>query len=156
MDISFEAPAEPPVLVSTTRLAFPLPRVWTAVTEPLYVQQWWAPHGYVNRSVDMDVEPGGAWRVVQSDPEGNTFSFYGRYDKVEPQSQLTYTFVSELFPDVLTWMRIDMGETPAGTMLVTSHMFPDDYHRTGYLNLGGVARMRESAERLEALLRSMS
>ncbi len=156
MDISFEAPAEPPVLVATARLAFPLSRVWTAVTEPLYVQQWWAPHGYSNRSVEMDVETGGAWRVVQSDPEGNTFTFYGRFEKVDPQSQVTYTYISELFPDVITRMRVDMGGTPAGTMLVVSHLFPSDYHRTAYLNLGGVARIREPIERLEALLRSMS
>ncbi|WP_062465334.1 SRPBCC family protein [Demequina soli] len=156
MDISFEAPAEPPVLVATARLAAPLSRVWTAVTEPLYVQQWWAPHGYVNRSVEMDVEPGGSWRVVQNDPEGNTFTFYGRFDRVEPQALLSYSYISELFPDVVTYMRWDMGATPAGTMLVGSHLFPDDYHRTGFLHLGGVARMREAAERLDDLLRSMA
>lgn len=156
MDITFEVPAEPPVLVQTARLAHPVSRVWTAYTEPLFVKQWWAPHGYTNGVVDMDVEPGGAWRVVQADPEGNTFAFYGRYERVEPRALIAFTFVSEIFPDVLTWMRVDMGATPAGTMVVTSHRFPDDYHRTGFLNLGGVARMREASERLDALLRTMA
>ncbi len=155
MDISFEVPAEPFVLVETARLAYPVSRVWTAHTEPLFVQQWWAPHGYTNRSVDIDLKPGGSWKVVQADPEGNAFSFYGRYDQVEPRSTVSSTFISELFPDVVTWLRVDMAETPGGTVVATSHRFPDEYHRRGYMNLGGVERMREATERLDALLRTM-
>ena len=156
MDISFEAPAEPSVIVATARYAFPVARIWTAFTEPLYLQQWWGPHGYVNRTVDMDVMVGGAWRVVQSDPEGNTYSLYGRFERVDPQQTLAFTYMWELFPDVVTWMRVDMAESTAGTRVVISHRFPDDYHRNGFLSLGGIARMRESAERLDGLLRSMS
>ena len=156
IDISFEAPADPPVLIATARLRHPLARVWTAYTEPLFFQQWWAPHGYTNRRAGADLEVGGGWRVVQQDPEGNAFAFYGRYERIEPRSLLAFTFVSELFPDVTTWMRIDMADTAMGTMVVTSHRFPDDYHRRGYMNLGGVERTREPLEKLDALLRTMA
>ncbi|SEJ66567.1 SRPBCC family protein [Demequina mangrovi] len=156
MDISVEAPAEPPVLVATLRMPFPLSRVWTAVTEPLYIQEWFAPHGYTNRSVEMDVSPGGAWRMSQMDPEGNAFAFYGRFDIVERESRLRFSQTSEIFPDVTTWLRVEMAGSPAGTMMVVSHLFPSDYHRTAYLNLGGLARLREPLERLDTLLRSMS
>ncbi|WP_062304103.1 SRPBCC family protein [Demequina subtropica] len=156
MDISVEAPAEPAVLVATVRLPFPVARVWTAVTEPLYIQQWFAPHGYSNRSVDMDVSPGGHWRLVQVDPEGNSFTFYGRYDKVEREARVSFSHISELFPDVLTWIRVEMAGAPIGTMMKVSHLFPTEYHRTAYLNMGGLARLREPLERLETMLRSMS
>lgn len=156
MDVSFEVPAEPSVLVQTALLKFPVARVWSAYTEPLYLQQWWGPHGYVNREVELDVTVGGTWRVIQSDPEGNTFAFYGRYSQVDTGALLAFTFTSEVFPDVLTWMRVDMDETAAGTAVVTTHRFPDDYHRRGYLHLGGIERMRESTERLEAFLRTFA
>ncbi|WP_296667902.1 SRPBCC domain-containing protein [Demequina sp.] len=156
VEISFDVPAEPCVLVETTRLAHPPAQVWTAYTEPIFLRQWWAPHGYTNSEVELDVRPGGPWKVTQADPEGNTFSFYGHFERVEPRSLLACTFISELFPEVLTWLRVDMAGTPTGTAVVTTHRFPDDYHRTGYINLGGVERMRESTERLDALLRTMS
>lgn len=156
MDVSFEIPAGRCVVIENARLAHPVARVWTAYAEPLFFQLWWGPHGYVNRSVDISLKAGGTWSVVQSDPEGNTFSFYGRYDRVEPGSLISTTFISELFPDVLTWLRIDLAETPGGTAVATTHRFADEYHRRGYLNLGGVERMRESTERLDALLRTMS
>ncbi|WP_062389115.1 SRPBCC domain-containing protein [Demequina iriomotensis] len=156
MEISVEAPAEPPVLVASLRMPFPVARVWTAVTEPLYIQQWFAPHGYANRSVEMEVSPGGAWRLLQMDPEGNTFTFYGRYDTVERESRVRFSLISELFPDVVTYLRVEMAGSTAGTMMVVSHLFPSDYHRTAYINLGGVARLREPLERLDAMLRTMS
>ncbi len=98
---------------------------------------------------------GGPWRVLQADPEGNAFSFYGRFERVEPQHLLQATVINEIFPDVLTWLRVEMAPASTGSVLVTSHLFPDRYHRDGYLHLGGMTRMREPMERLAALLKSM-
>lgn len=143
------------MLVATARLAAPVEKVWTAHVEALYVQQWWAPLGYTNRMADIDATEGGAWQVTQVDPQGNAFSFYGRYDRVEHLSLLQYTFTSELFPDVQTGMRVEMAAVERGTALVVAHAFPDLYHRDGYLQLGGMERMREPFFRLEALLKTM-
>ncbi|MDN4483351.1 SRPBCC family protein [Demequina lignilytica] len=155
VDVVFDAPAEPYALVATARLNAPVEKVWTAHIEALYVQQWWAPAGYINREVEINATEGGAWRVVQSDPEGNAFSFFGRFEKVEPLRLLQCTFTAELFTEVRTHMRIEMSPTQGGTVLVTSHIFPDLYHRDGFIHLGGMDRMREPIQRLAALLRTM-
>lgn len=155
VDVVFDAPAEPYALVATARLNAPVEKVWSAHIEALYVQRWWAPEGYLNREVEVHAVEGGSWRVVQVDPEGNAFSFYGRFEKVEPAHLLQYTFTSELFPDVRTWVRVEMTAAPTGTVLVTTHVFPDLFHRDGYIHLDGMDRMREPIERLAALLRTM-
>lgn len=156
IEISFEAPAEPLAVVATERMSHSLSRVWTAHTEALFLRQWWAPHGYTNRTADFDPRPGGAWHVLQVDPDGHEFAFYGRVEAVEPQALLVRSLTSELFPEVATTLRIDLAATALGTLVVTSHLFPDERTRTGFVNLGGITRMREASQRLDALLTSMA
>ncbi|WP_062380928.1 SRPBCC family protein [Demequina pelophila] len=155
IEVSFEAPAEPLAIVATTRLPHPVARVWQAYTEPLFLQRWWAPHGYTNRAAEIDATPGGAWQLVQTDSAGNSFSFYGRVESLERQSLLTRTLVSELFPDVTVRVRVEMAGTAHGTLVATSYVFPDERARAGFLGLGGVERLREELERLDALLLEM-
>ena len=155
VDVVFDAPAEPYALIATARLNAPVEKVWAAHIEALYLQQWWAPEDYVNRATEVNATVGGAWRVVQADPEGNEFSFFGRFEAVEPLHLLQYTFTSELFTDVVTRMRVEMAQGKAGTVLSASHLFPDRYHRDGYIALGGMERMREPIQRLAALLKTM-
>lgn len=155
IEISIEAAEDPPRLVTTERMNYAIDKVWLVHTEALYLKAWWAPPGYENTWVDTNPEPGGTWRVVQRDPEGNSFSFYGRYDEVERLTRIVQSRTSEIFPDASTQITLEFSEIPGGTQVVTTQVFQTDRNLQGFLKLGGVERMRGASQGLDLLLGEM-
>ncbi|MGC4175257.1 SRPBCC family protein [Demequina sp.] len=153
--ISFEATHDPACLTVTELMPYPLARVWLAQTEGLYVQQWWAPTDYENVEVDITTAEGGAWRILQRDPQGNQFSFYGKVETVEPERQLVISIVSELFPESTIRLTQDFAARDAGTVVVSTYEFESDEALGTYMALGGTERLREASSRLDALLAQM-
>jgi uncharacterized protein YndB with AHSA1/START domain len=51
---------------------FDAPRelVFEAWTNPKHVAQWWGPNGFTTTIHEMDVRPGGIWRLVMHGPDG--------------------------------------------------------------------------------------
>ena len=150
--ISFEMTDAPARLVVTELMPYPLSRVWLAETEGLYVKQWWAPSGYVNDDVDITTVEGGAWRILQRDPEGNQFSLYGKVESSEHEEQLVISLVSEVWPDSTVLITQDFIAREGGTVVVTTYEFESDSALTTYLGLGGTERIREASVRLDTLL----
>jgi uncharacterized protein YndB with AHSA1/START domain len=153
---TFSLPEGRSVIEMTEVVQAPLERAWIARYEPLYVAQWWMPMGYSNPIVELDVAPGGRWRVVQRDPDGNEFAFYGTYSAVEPQLRTVQSFVSELFPDVTTHITTEFSEVPRGTQIVTTHAFAEEFQRRGYVSMGGVERMAEASMLYDRLLKKLA
>ena len=153
---TFSVPTDRSFIQMTEVVSAPLERAWVARYEPLYVAQWWMPRGYVNSIVDIDLAPQGQWRMCQRDPEGNEFSFYGHFTVVEPQVRTVQTYVSELFPDVETYLTTEFSEVARGTQIVTHHAFGDMSQRHGYLQLGGVERMAEASQHYDRLLSKLA
>ena len=151
----FVLPDERPVIVMTEDVSVPLARAWTARYEPLYVAQWWRPRGYVNPIVEVEAVIGGRWRVVQRDPEGHEFAFYGQFTDVQPHRSTVQTFVSELFPNVVTELSTEFTATDTGTRVVTTHDFGTEVQRRGYLRLGGIERMTEQSDHYGRLVRQI-
>src|ERR1700761_8505506 len=71
--------------------AFDIPRdtLWPFLVDPDLVTQWWvAGTGTVEQ---MDVRPGGEWRVRTAHGDGQTNLFWGRFLEIEPPSRLVMT-----------------------------------------------------------------
>lgn len=151
----FALPADVPAIVMTEEVAHPLERVWTARFEPLYVANWWRPDGYVNPVVELDAVTGGGWRISQRDPEGNEFSFYGVFIEVVPLERTEQSFTSELFADIPTRLTTEFHRSQAGTVVVTTHVYPSDEIRRGAIALGTIERMAESSDRFGELLNQL-
>ncbi len=151
----FALPDEQPVIVMTEEIPAPLARAWTARYEPLYVAQWWRPVGYTNPIVEVDLAVGGRWRVVQRDPEGHEFAFYGQFTAVETHHRTVQTFVSEFFPDIVTEITTEFALTPTGVLVTTTHDLRSDRNRRGYIRLGGIERMAEQSDHFGRLLRQL-
>lgn|GEM_PF-730996 len=159
--ISFEVTDSPARLTVTELMPYPLNTVWLAQTEGLYVQQWWAPRGYENVEVDLATVAGGSWRILQRDPEGNQFAFYGKVADVVPQERLAITITSEVFPETTLhllqeFVPRDFGGGVTGTVVVSTYTFDEDAELTSYLNLGGMDRLRGASARLDALLTQLT
>lgn len=60
--------------IAATRV-FGAPRelVWRAWTRPEHVAQWWGPNGFTSTITEMDVRPGGVWRLVMHGPDGTDY-----------------------------------------------------------------------------------
>lgn len=148
----FALPEEHPQIVMTEEVPAPIERAWIARFEPLYLAQWWRPRGYVNPIVEVDLVPGGRWRISQRDPEGNEFAFYGRFETVEEPVIAVQSFTSELFPDVPSTLTTEFLSRSRGTTIITTHEGPSMVWRQGYLRLGALERMSESSDHYGKLL----
>jgi uncharacterized protein YndB with AHSA1/START domain len=83
-----------------TRVFAALPElVWKAWTDPRLVARWWGPKSFTSPVCEMDVRPGGAYRIVMRSPDGIDYPMKGRFDEVVPPKLLVYT--------------VDMSEHPA-------------------------------------------
>ena len=122
---------------------FDAPRtlVFEAWTKAEHVTQWWDPSGLPLAVCEIDLRPNGAFRFVNSGPDGAKYPFSGFYREITPpsrlviggpspvskgesvctlafnekdgQTTLTMTFVcqSKADRDVLLEMRVDEGTT---------------------------------------------
>ena len=152
IDISFEATIEPPRLVVTELMPYSVASVWLAETEGLYVKQWWAPTDYENLEVDLTLEVGESWRVLQRDPQGNQYAFYGKVESVQPGQSIEFSLVSELYPDSTISVRQDFAPKDGATIVRTTYKFDSEEALNTYLALGGPERLSGASERLDTLL----
>jgi uncharacterized protein YndB with AHSA1/START domain len=63
-----------------------------AHTEPTELAQWWGPNDFVIPDVDLDLRPGGAYRITMQPPEGEVFYLSGEFREVVAPERLVYTF----------------------------------------------------------------
>jgi uncharacterized protein YndB with AHSA1/START domain len=67
--------------------------VFEAWTNPELFIRWWAPKsmGVPLRSCQMDVRPGGTYRLEFGTDAASTFAFFGKYIEVVPPTRLAWT-----------------------------------------------------------------
>ncbi len=138
---------------------FDAPRelVYRVLTDPEQVPHWWGP-GNLDTVVDeMDVRPGGRWRYVQTDSDGNEYAFHGIYHQVTPPDRLVYTFEFEGMPGHVMMETITFEDLGDGrTRLVDTGVFQSVDDRDGMVESGMESGARESMDRLAALVAAAS
>ena len=92
---SIEAASVDRELVITRTFEAPRHRVFQAWTEPSQVARWWGPQGFTTTYCDMDIRPGGAFRVCMRSPEGADYWKQGVYREVVEPERLVFTFAWE-------------------------------------------------------------
>lgn len=140
----------------TIECIFDAPReiVWKAFTDPNSIPNWWGPRIVTTTVEKMDVRPGGVWRYVQRDPDGNEYAFNGVYKEIDPLKLLSYTFNFEGIPgdhellETLKFEEIEGGKTKVRSTAVFANI--EDLE--GMVNSGMEAGARESWDRLAELL----
>lgn len=140
--------------VVMTRI-FDAPRelVFKAHTDPELIPRWWGLRGNTTIVQKMDVRPGGTWRFIQRDAEGNEFAFNGEYREVVPPERLVNTFEFEGIPGHIILDTSIFEELPDGrTKLTATSLFTTVEDRDGMLNSGMESGSNESWDRLDELL----
>lgn len=129
----------------------PRERVWTALTDPALIAQWW---GRGNKLVveRMELHRGGHWRFVEHGPEG-VHGFEGRYREVTPPERVVQTFEWDGMPGhvaVETMTLEDLGD--GRTKLVTVSLFHTIEDRDGMLQSGMEQGLNQSYAALDKVL----
>ena len=69
--------------------------VFKAWTDPEQIARWWGPKGFTTIDYDMDIRPGGAYRLRMRSPEGTDHRKRGVYREVREPERIVFTFAWE-------------------------------------------------------------
>jgi uncharacterized protein YndB with AHSA1/START domain len=130
---------------------FDAPRelLFAVYTDPALVSDWWGPRTTAATVEEMDVRPGGRWRIAVTDSDGSPTGFHGEYREVEAPRRLVQTFEWEGLPghvSVETATLEDLGET---TRLTVVSRFDSTEDRDGMLASGMEDGLKDSWARLD-------
>ncbi len=107
-------------LVLVRHFAAPRALLFQAWTEPERARIWWGPHGFEILSCQMDVRPGGAWRMKMRSPTGTIHVKHGTYQEIVPPERLVFTWAWEDAagkPGPQTIVTVTFEEQSVGTRL---------------------------------------
>ncbi|MEO7995609.1 MAG: SRPBCC domain-containing protein, partial [bacterium] len=68
----------------------PRERVFQAWTDPEQLAQWFGPRDFTTAIPELDVHPGGRFRIVMRDADGVEYPISGVYTEVVPPEWLVY------------------------------------------------------------------
>lgn len=151
---SFVVEPDKQEVVVTREFDAPRDLVFKAMTDPKAIAQWWGPAFLNTTVVAMDVRPGGLWRFIQSDPEGNEFAFHGVYHSVSPEYVVS-TMEWEALPGHVLLESVLLEERNGKTLLTNKSVYQSQEDRDGMVAAGMEMGATESMDRLEGLLSSL-
>jgi uncharacterized protein YndB with AHSA1/START domain len=129
--------------------------VYQTHTDPNHIPRWWGPRRMTTTVDTLEVRPGGAWRFVQRDPEGNEYTFHGEFREVVPPERLVFTSEYEGMPGHILQQTIIFAEHDGKTTVSSTALFDSVEERDGMLASGMESGATESWDRLAELLKSL-
>jgi uncharacterized protein YndB with AHSA1/START domain len=126
--------------------------VFRASTDPELLAQWMGPRELTTRVEENDVRPGGSYRFVQTDPDGNEFGFRGVFHSVVPAKFVVQTFEFEAMPEYVSLEYANYEDLDGRTRLVSRSIYPSVEARDGAIESGMERGIYDSMDRLEELL----
>jgi uncharacterized protein YndB with AHSA1/START domain len=72
---------------------FDAPRelVWQAFIDPKRLVKWWGPRGFTTTIEEMNVRPGGIWKLVMHGPDGANYPNKSIFTEVVEYERIVYT-----------------------------------------------------------------
>ena len=145
--------------IATSRV-FDAPRdlVWQAWTDPKHLAHWYGPNGFTVTTHEMDVRPGGVWRLTMHGPDGTDYPNLTRYVEVVRPERLVYEHGSaerdeDRFDVTITFTDEGGGKTRVSMRMV----FATRERRDRVVNVfGALQGNRQTMDRLETHLASLT
>lgn len=133
----------------------PRERVWAAWTDPGQVERWWGPDGFETSVREMDVRPGGVWRIAMRGPDGTGPEDAIVYDEVDEPHRLVYTHAPDDAHDFgAVRVAVTFEEGQEGATDITSRMrFGTAAERERQEERGALDGVTQSLDHLEDHLR---
>jgi uncharacterized protein YndB with AHSA1/START domain len=133
-------------------------RIWT---DPKYVALWWGIDGATNPVCQLDVRPGGRWRIDMRTAGGTVYPNGGVYLEVAENTRLVFTDVSD--PGSPAWKgrppgdrlhTVTFEDDGDGTRVTLRVQFKSVVDRDLFVGAGVKEGMAQSLDRFAAVLRT--
>ncbi|GAB2599025.1 SRPBCC family protein [Kribbella endophytica] len=121
-------------------------------TDPNLVSQWLGPNDLQMEVVEYDVRPGGRYRYLHRDADGNEYAFRGVFHAIEPGAMVIQTFEFESFPGEVSLEKATYTATEKGVQLRVWSVFPSIEARDGMVASGMERGLNEGLDNLTALV----
>jgi uncharacterized protein YndB with AHSA1/START domain len=124
-----------PRLTLKRRLKASPAQVFSAWTDPEQIVHWFGPSETQGGSVqaEMDVRPGGRYRLRFKTEDGECHEVAGVYREVIPDSRLVFTWAWHSTPERQSLVTVTVVRDGEGTLLTLNHeQFFDETARDGH------------------------
>ncbi len=139
-------------IVITRSFDAPRELVFKAFTDADAVRQWWGLNSTETVVDQLEARPGGRWRFVQRDGDGNEFGFHGVYHDLEAPERIVYTFEFEGMPGHVLLETLVFEDQDGRTLMTDTSVFQSVGDRDGMLQSGMESGAAESMDRLDEYL----
>ena len=98
-------------------------KVFDAWTKPEILKRWWGPPGFTAPSADIDLRPGGKYRIGMRGPEGDIFYLAGTFVEIKKPEKIVYTWAweEESGPGHESLVTVEFHARGAKTEVVVTH-----------------------------------
>jgi uncharacterized protein YndB with AHSA1/START domain len=137
---------------------FDAPRrvVFEALTSCEHLKHWWGPRRLTVASCSMDFRPGGRYRIVQRDADGQEYGFRGEYREIVRPERIVQTFEFEGFPGHISVETLTLVEENGKTTYTTTSVFDSVDDRDAMLQSGMEEGAAETLDRLAEYVETIS
>ena len=123
-------------LFITRTIRAPREKVFRAWTDPDELVKWWGPEGCSSPGAEIDLRPGGRYRIAMTTPEKKGIYSLGEYREVVPPERLVFTWIWEGPPEmagVETLITLYFREKEEATEIHLTHeRFPTEKDRENH------------------------
>jgi uncharacterized protein YndB with AHSA1/START domain len=142
-------------ILMTREFNAPRELVFRAFTDPALIPQWWGLSRTTTVVDKMEAKPGGVWRYIERDADGNEWAFHGVYHDVTAPERIIYTFEFEGMPGHVLLETVTLEEQDGKTLVKDLSVFQSVADRDGMLQAGMEGGANESWDQLDALLQKL-
>ena len=108
-------------------------RLFDAWTDPGQLAQWWGPQGIVCTQAEIDLRPGGSYRIANQLPDGSTLWINGVFESVQRPSQLVFSWqVGGAHANIERVTVSFLGVAQGTEVVVTHERIGDEKTRDGH------------------------
>jgi len=104
--------------------------LWQMFTDPRHVVQWFGPSGFTTTIQEMDVRPGGHWRLIMHGPDGRDYQNRNIFREVVPPERLVYEHCPEKGTEPVSFLTtVTFTEQSGKTRIDFRTLFPSGVER---------------------------
>lgn len=120
---NFKAAVEEPCEVVSARVfKAPRARVFGAFSDANQLAEWWGPNGFRNTIEALELQPGGALRLVMHGPDGKDYHNVSRFLEVSAPERVVFEHLEPVHSFTMAMTFAALGEE---TLLVWRMRFPE-------------------------------
>ena len=142
-------------IVLTREFDAPRNLLFEALSKPDHLRQWWGQAGSTLAHCEMDFRPGGRWRIVEHDQDGQEWGFRGEVREIVKPELIVQTFEFEGMPGHISVETMRLEDLGGRTRVTVTSVFDSVEDRDGMLQSGMEKGASESYDRLEAYVQTL-